>query len=400
MKILHTSDWHLGQTLYSYERNAEYIHFFNQLKDILIWNTPDAMLVSGDIFDVSNPPSSVARMFKDTILEFHELMPNMKIIVIAGNHDSASRIDIDRNLWKSGGIHVIGALDRKNGRYNFNDIIIKVGEEGYVAAVPFMNKASLLKGKNGASGEAELFRVLEEEIIRKNPQGLPVVLMAHVAVSNSDTQGHRERPIGGFDSVNTDIFGKSFDYIALGHIHKPQKFEGGKVAYCGAPLAIGFDETFPHSVSLVTVKKGELPDIELLEIKPLRPLKTIPEEGVAFKKALKSIGKLSDDDLSYIRLNVCQKEDLPVDCIEQAVSKTKNKSCRFCTFKYTSTNKSETTPILTGLRSFEFKEMAPGEVAEAYFRSSGLDEEMKLEYLNLIHQLEEELKREEKDNQV
>lgn len=400
MKILHTSDWHLGQTLYSYERNAEYIHFFNQLKEILIWNTPDAMLVSGDIFDVSNPPVSVARMFKDTILEFHELLPDMKIIITAGNHDSASRIDVDRNLWKTGGIHVIGALDKINGKYDFNDIIVKVGEEGYVAAVPFMNRASMLKGKNGLSGEAALFNVLEEEITRLNTQGLPVVLMAHLAVSSSDTQGHRERPIGGFDTVETNVFGKSFDYVALGHIHKPQRFEGGKVAYSGAPIAISFDETFPHSVSLVTVRKGELPDIEQLEIKALRPLKTIPEEGVAFKKALKVLGKLAEDDLSYIRLNVSQNEDLPVDCIEQAVAKTKDKSCRFCTFKYTSPNKNEPTTILTGLKSFEFKEMAPGEVAEAYFRSSGIDEELSSEYLTLINQLEEELKMEEKDNQV
>lgn len=395
MKILHTSDWHLGQTLYSYDRTAEYIHFFNQLKDILIWNTPDAMLVCGDIFDVSNPPASVARMFKDTILELHELLPEMKIIITAGNHDSASRIDVDRNLWKTGGIHVIGALDRKNGVYDFNDIIIKVGEEGYVAAVPFINRASMPRGKNSVPGEADMFKKLEEEVKKVNIDGRPVVLMSHIAVTSSDTQGHRDRPIGGFDTVDTNVFGDSFDYVALGHIHKSQVFDGGRVAYCGAPIAIGFDEIFPHSVSVVTLRKGELPDIEKLEIKPLRPLKTLPEEGVPFKKALRLVSKLSDKDLSYIRLNVCQEEDLPVDCIEQAVAKTKDKACRFCTFKYTSISKSKIEPMLSGLKSFEFKELAPCEVANAYFRSSGIDDEIRSEYLTLISHLESEIEKED-----
>ncbi len=395
MKILHTSDWHLGQMLYSYDRTEEYRHFFNQLKEILRWEMPDAMLVSGDIFDVSNPSAAIARMFKDTILELHSLVPDMKIIITAGNHDSASRIDIDRNLWKSGGIYVIGGLDRKDGKYNFEDILIKVGDKGYVAAVPFVNRASMPKMKNGKSGEGELFKTVEDEVKKINADGLPVVLMAHLAVTDCDMQGHRERPIGGFDSVDTDVFGEEFDYVALGHIHKPQQFCNGKIAYSGTPLAVSFDEKFPHTVSIVTVERGKLPEIENLEIKPLRALKTIPEEGVPFKKALKSIDKLSDRDLSYVRLNVCQEEDLPVDCMEQAVARTKEKNCRFCTFKYTAVRDSKPEPILSGLKTFEFKEMEPCEVAESYFRSMGLDEEISNEYLEIISELNQELLQEE-----
>lgn len=395
MKILHTSDWHLGQMLYSYDRTEEYRHFFNQLKEILRWEMPDAMLVSGDIFDVSNPSAAIARMFKDTILELHSLVPDMKIIITAGNHDSASRIDIDRNLWKSGGIHVIGGLDRKSGTYNFDDIIIKVGDKGYVAAVPFVNRASLPKVKNGKGGETELFKAIEEDVKRINTAGRPVVLMAHLAVTDCDMQGHRERAIGGFDSVDTDVFGEEFDYVALGHIHKPQRFGKGKIAYSGAPLAVSFDEDFPHTISIVTVERGELPEVEHLEIKPLRALKTIPEEGVPFKKALRAIDKLSDKDLSYVRLNVCQEEDLPVDCMEQAVARAKDKNCRFCTFKFTSVKEREPEPILSGLKAFEFKEMEPCEVAQSYFRSMGMSEELSSEYLDIISELQQDLLQEE-----
>ncbi|MDE5882691.1 MAG: exonuclease subunit SbcD [Muribaculaceae bacterium] len=395
MKILHTSDWHLGQMLYSYDRTEEYRHFFTRLKEILRWEMPDAMLVSGDIFDVSNPSAAVARMFKDTILELHTLVPDMKIIVTAGNHDSASRIDIDRNLWRSSGIHVIGGLDRKDGTYNFSDIIIKIADKGYVVALPFVNRASLPKLKNGKGGEEALFGALEEKVNKINTEGLPVVLMAHLAVADCDMQGHRERPIGGFDAVDVEVFGSGFDYVALGHIHKPQCFGNGRIAYSGAPLAVSFDEDFPHTVSIVNVERGESPEIENLEIKPLRALKTIPEEGVPFKKALKTIDKLSDKDLSYIRLNVCQEEDLPVDCMEQAVARSKDKNCRFCTFKFTSVRETPAEPLLSGLKTFEFKEMEPCEVAESYFRSMGISETLTNDYLDLIMQIQEELSQED-----
>ncbi|MBD5264780.1 MAG: exonuclease SbcCD subunit D [Bacteroides sp.] len=395
MKILHTSDWHLGQLLYSYDRTEEYLDFFHQLKEIIRWEMPDALLVSGDIYDVSNPPASVCRLFKDTILELHSLVPDMAIIITAGNHDSASRIDIDRNLWKSNDIHVIGGIDKIEGDFDFSDLIIKVGNAGYVAALPFVNRLMLKKSKNEDSGERDLLSKLEEQVKAVNSEGLPVVLMAHLAVADCDKTGHRERTIGGFDTVDKNIFGNTFDYVALGHIHKQQKFNDGRIAYSGSPIAVSFDENFPHTVSIVNIKKDELPESEELVIKPLRSLRTIPEEGVAFKKALKVIDKLPDNDMSYIRLNVCQPEDLPVDCMEQAVARASGKSCRFCTFRFVSEVKNRDENITPELHTFEFKELSPVEVAETFFRSSGTDEGLSQAYLTLIAELENEIRAED-----
>ena len=395
MKILHTSDWHLGQLLYSYDRTEEYLDFFHQLKEIIRWEMPDALLVSGDIYDVSNPPASVCRLFKDTILELHSLVPDMAIIITAGNHDSASRIDIDRNLWKSNDIHVIGGIDKIEGDFDFSDLIIKVGNAGYVAALPFVNRLMLKKSKNEDSGERDLLSKLEEQVKAVNSEGLPVVLMAHLAVADCDKTGHRERTIGGFDTVDKNIFGNTFDYVALGHIHKQQKFNDGRIAYSGSPIAVSFDENFPHTVSIVNIKKDELPESEELVIKPLRSLRTIPEEGVAFKKALKVIDKLPDNDMSYIRLNVCQPEDLPVDCMEQAVARASGKSCRFCTFRFVSEVKNRDENITPELHTFEFKELSPMEVAETFFRSSGTDEGLSQAYLTLIAELENEIRAED-----
>lgn len=395
MKILHTSDWHLGQSLYSYDRTEEYLYFFKQLKEIIRWELPDALVLSGDIFDVSNPSASISRLFKDTMLDLHSLVPEMEIIVTAGNHDSASRIDIDRNLWKSGGIRVIGGLDKIGGNYDLTDIIVKISDKGYVVAVPFVNRASMTRRNGDKSGEEILFSKIEEEVNKINKENLPVVLMAHLTVSDCDMQGHRERTLGGVDSVSTDVFGAGFDYVALGHIHKPQRFADGRIAYSGTPIAVSFDETFPHTVSIVNVERGATPDIEELEITPLRALKTIPEEGMAFKKALKALNKLPDNELSYIRLNVRQEEDLPVDCMEQAVAKAKGKSWRFCTIKYVSEREVVCPQVLTDLKTFEFVEMDPAEVAISYFNSLGLEEETVKEYLEILDNLREELKNED-----
>lgn len=396
MKILHTSDWHLGQSLYSYDRTDEYEHFFQQLKEIVRWEMPDALLVSGDIYDVSNPAASVCRMFKDTILELHSLVPDMSIIITAGNHDSASRIDIDRNLWKSSDIHVIGGLDRNEGEFDFSDMIIKVGDKGYVAALPFVNRLLLKRRRGEEDGEAELLARLSEKVESLNKEQLPVVLMAHLAVEDCDREGHREKTIGGFDTVDKSIFGDRFDYVALGHIHKQQKFDNGRIAYSGSPIAISFDEHYPHTVSVVNIEKGKSPDSEELEIKPLRPLHTIPQEGVPFKKALKALEKWPDKDMSYIRLNICQPEDMPVDCMEQAVARAIGKSCRFCTFKVSTTVKRRDEGINQDFHAFEFKELSPVDVAESFFTTSGVDEELSREYLKMITELEEELHDEEK----
>ncbi len=397
MKILHTSDWHLGQLLYSYDRTEEYIHFFQQLKEILRWEMPDALIVSGDIFDVSNPTASVSRLFKDTVLELHSIVPDMTIIITAGNHDSASRIDIDRNLWKSSGIHVIGGLDKREGEFDFTDLIVKVGEKGYVVALPFVNRLMLKKRKNDDEEEAELFSKLGKTVLSLNTDNLPIVLMAHLAVTDCDREGHREKIIGGFDTVDKRIFGDYYDYVALGHIHKQQKFRDGRIAYSGSPIAVSFDENYIHSVSLVNVERGQLPEAEELQIKPLRPLRTIPEDGVAFRKALKALDKWPEKDMSYIRLNICQTEDLPVDCMEQAVSRAAGKNCRFCTFKISSQKKDSQNMASPELQAFEFKELSPIEVAESFFKSSGIEDELSQEYLGLISELVEEINNEEKE---
>ena len=112
MKILHTSDWHLGHTLYNYDRTAEQQAFLRQLTRIVTEEQPDAMVVSGDIYHYSSPAAATQKMYTDAMLNIHQACPGMAIVVTAGNHDSSSKLEIDSSLWQHFGLNVVGNIER------------------------------------------------------------------------------------------------------------------------------------------------------------------------------------------------------------------------------------------------------------------------------------------------
>ena len=113
MKLIHTSDWHLGHTLYNYDRTEEQQAFLQQLAEIVEREQPDALLVSGDIYHYSSPSASVQKMYTEAMLEIHQRCPSMTIVVTAGNHDSSSKLEITQSLWESFGLHVVGSIQRE-----------------------------------------------------------------------------------------------------------------------------------------------------------------------------------------------------------------------------------------------------------------------------------------------
>ena len=109
MKILHTADLHLGQVIYqNYDRSDEHRHFFHQLEQWCEEEKPDALLVSGDVFDIQQPSATVKKAFTDYFVHLHQVCPQMHIVITAGNHDSASRIQADSSVWKLANAHLIG----------------------------------------------------------------------------------------------------------------------------------------------------------------------------------------------------------------------------------------------------------------------------------------------------
>ena len=321
MKILHTADLHLGQIIYqNYDRSDEHHHFFSQLEQWCKEEQPDALLVSGDVFDIQQPSATVKKTFTDYFVHLHQECPQMHIVITAGNHDSASRIQADSAVWKFANAHLIGvspaidSIEHNDGwQYKY---IIKL-DSGYIVSLPFM-----------IGERKDIIQSILDKVADDNTQNLPVVMMAHQAVTGLDIQGHNF-DIGTLKTLATDSMGSGFDYLALGHIHKPQTIghqddamkdetsnHAPVIRYSGSALHVSCDETYPHTVSLVDINEhqGEV-HIRQLRIDELRHFYVLPSDGSSFTSAEKALESLTqfvrEGERGYIRFRFDQSANLP-----------------------------------------------------------------------------------------
>ena len=387
MKILHTSDWHLGHTLYNYDRSQEQQAFLEQLSRIVAEEKPDAMVVSGDIYHYSTPSATTQKMYTDGMLEIHRACPEMAIVVTAGNHDSSSKLEIDSNMWNHFGVKVEGNIERNQEEVNLGKHIVEVRDKegelkGYIIAVPHVypqNFPMLDTETPREERQARFFQALQDEVEKINTDELPVVLMAHLSIEGSDRTGHDETA-GGIEYIPISSMGEGYDYLALGHIHCPQDIKGnGRHArYCGTPLPVNFDETYPHSVSIIEVRRHEAPQIRTVEIENPMPLVTLPKEAVTFEEAIKLLEEYPDDKPAYIRLNVLIKDYLAPDCNERASGAVKGKKCKYCYIK-SNREKQASDDRARHISIQEMQEMSPLEIAKLYYQEAEgeeMDEEL------------------------
>ena len=399
MKILHTSDWHLGHTLYNYDRSHEQQAFLQQLTRIVAEEMPDAMVVSGDIYHYSTPSAATQKMYTDGMLEIHRVCPGMTIVVTAGNHDSSSKLEIDSSLWKHFGVKVVGNIERNQEEVNLEKHIVEVRNDrgilkGYIIAVPHVypqNFPILDTETPREERQARFFQALQDEVEKMNAERLPVVLMAHLSIEGSDQTGHDDT-VGGIEYVPISAMGEGYDYLALGHIHCPQNIKGSRhcARYCGTPLPVSFDEAYPHSVSIVEIQGEKAPQIKTIEIENPMPLITLPKEAVDFEEAIKLLEEYPDDKPAYIRLNVLIKDYLAPDCNERASNAVKGKNCKFCYIKpnrekHTSDDETKHISIQ------EMQEMSPLEIAKLYFKEAE-GEEMDEELCELMNSVVQKVK--------
>ncbi len=321
MKILHTADLHLGQIIYqNYDRSDEHRHFFRQLEQWCKEEQPDALLVSGDVFDIQQPSATVKKAFTDYFVHLHQECPQMKIVITAGNHDSASRIQADSSVWKFANAHLIGippAIDSIEHDDGWQSKYIVKLASGYIVALPYM-----------IGVRKEIIQSILDKIADDNAQNLPVVMMAHQAVTGLDITGHGF-DIGTLKTLEVNVMGNGFDYLALGHIHKPQTighqedamieeitYRAPVVRYSGSALHVSCDEAYPHTVSMVEIDghQGNV-RIRQLRIDELRHFYVLPLDGTSFTSAddaLESMNEfVSKNERGYIRFRFDLRTNLP-----------------------------------------------------------------------------------------
>ena len=310
MKVIHTSDWHLGQNLYGYDRKADHDEMVCQLIDLAKAEEPDALIIAGDVYDVAAPNISVQKDFADYMVKLHTACPQMMIVCISGNHDSASRHEIFQSPWEALGVKAVGKANKEKLEEN----IIEVPGKGWIVTVPYTNDRFLTK-EFYSDLEAKTKEVAEAKAQESGCGVLPIIYVGHAAIKDTDFSGHQnlnDRFIGGIECTGIDEIGTYYDYIALGHIHKAQTFGNGKARYCGTPLAMSFDEVrddYEHGFDVVEIDAhGSAPKIRPVPVTMSRPLINVPSDGHAeWKDAIKDLKAVPADFPGFIRLNVLLK---------------------------------------------------------------------------------------------
>ncbi|MGE4072771.1 MAG: exonuclease SbcCD subunit D C-terminal domain-containing protein [Lysobacterales bacterium] len=300
MKLLHTSDWHLGQTLHGHGREAEHRAFLDWLLEQLQQRQPDALLIAGDIFDQANPGPDALRLYYGFLGQALRCSPRLSIVVIAGNHDSPGRIEAPHPLLQGLGVHVIGHVRGETGQTPRWCIPI-AGSDGaigaWVLALPFLRPSDLPQREAPAylEGVAEVYREAVDTALSLRQPGQALIAMGHLHVRGGQLSELSERKlvIGGQEALEASIFPAELDYVALGHLHLAQSFDGGRIRYSGSPLPLSFNEIgYPHQLVEVIIDGAGQLSAEPVRVPRPAPILRVPERHLPLAEALAALQTL------------------------------------------------------------------------------------------------------------
>lgn len=306
MRLLHTSDWHLGHTLHDVPRDFEHEAFLGWLLETIGEQRVDALLVAGDIFDTANPSARAQAQYYRFLTEARRRYPALQVVVIGGNHDSADRLDAPTPLLDQLGIHVVGGLPRKADRQlDLDRLLVPLrGADGevqaWVAAVPFLRPADLPPIPDTEDPLVEGVRAVYREVFegarRRRTPGQAILGMGHLYMTGTALSELSERRIlgGNQHALPHDLFPEDVAYVALGHLHRPQAVGRSEVRYSGSPIPLSLAEIdYPHQVCLVELEGEELRSVEALRVPRSVEMLRIPRSGALGKaEALEALGKL------------------------------------------------------------------------------------------------------------
>lgn len=267
MRLLHTSDWHLGQNFFSTSRTREVGKFLDWLIDLIRTEKVDVLVVAGDIFDSQVPSNTAQKQYFDFLYRVKKETLCEHIVIIGGNHDSPSLLNAPKDILKIANVHIFGSAEKDPAQ----EILFLKNRDGnplcIVGAVPFLRDRDVRKSVFGESddnkadalknGIKKHYQVVAQEMLKlKEAHLVPAVLTGHLHVAGTklhEGDGVREPYIGNLLRVGTEIFSEVADYVALGHIHQPQ-IAGGQnhIRYSGSPYPMSFDEA-KHQKSVVIV---------------------------------------------------------------------------------------------------------------------------------------------------
>jgi exonuclease SbcD len=326
MKLLHTSDWHLGQTLHQHEREAEHARFLAWLLDTLQAEQIDALLVAGDVFDNTNPSAASQAMLYRFLAQARQRVPHLNIVITAGNHDSPGRLQAPSPLLAEFGAHVVGTVGNSgDASPDLARLVVPLrNRAGDVAAwcmaVPFLRPADVPRVEVAddayAAGTHALYARVYAHAASLRQPGQAVLAMGHCHLTGGQVSEDSERRIvvGGAEALSASLFDTGIAYVALGHLHLAQTVGGDATRrYCGSPLPMSFSEIhYPHQVVVVELAGEAVASVRSVPVPRTVDLLRVPPRPAPLPEVLAALGVLPDvapdaqpDDLwPYLQVRV------------------------------------------------------------------------------------------------
>lgn len=275
--FFHTSDWHLGQLFYNYSRHFEHEQFLTWLIEQIKQKQPHALLISGDIYDVINPSSAAQKQLYQFLAQAHAVAPHMQTLMIAGNHDSGYRIEQIEPLLEKYNAKTVGLVRwDANRRLDIDRLILPIYNPkqqivAWCIALPFLRNAEITGFNEHTQDSQSAIEYLHQTLIleakKRKTADQALIIMSHAHIQGGQESDSERCIIGHQEALSTTLFDHDVDYVALGHLHKPQQVSQPFIRYSGSPIPLSFSEkNYKHQIV----------DVHIY------PEHTVPEQRLSF----------------------------------------------------------------------------------------------------------------------
>jgi len=310
MRIFHLSDLHLGKRVNEFSMLEDQWDILQKIISLAKENKPDAVFIAGDVYDKSMPVVEAVQMLDRFLVWLNEL--EIAVFIVSGNHDSAERVAFGAELLRNSNVHIVQSYCGRMNPIPLTDDFGKI----YVWMLPYL-KPSIVRrhfsDKDINSYSDAVAAALSNASIDVKERN---VLIAHQFVTGAITSESEEIMVGGSENVNGALF-DSFDYVALGHIHRPQNIGRPTLRYSGTPLMYSFSEA-NHSKSITVVEMGRKGEIEVSEL-PLTPTRAMREIRGTYKEIMNRDNYRNTNTEDYVRIILTDEQDEP-----EAMAKLRN----------------------------------------------------------------------------
>lgn len=396
MRIIHTADWHIGQTLNGFARDYEHQSFLNHLAELVETLEADALIVAGDVFDGINPSGEAQRMLFTALAEMRRRRPHLTTVMVAGNHDPAGRLEAPSPVLDAIGVRVIGTLAYRDDSLDMERHLVPLRDvsgqvRAHVLALPFLRPADLPALTTGVTIPDAVKAFHDDCLGLCSPLigDVPLIATGHLhCAGGTESEGAERRiMIGGEHAVPPEAFDPAFAYVALGHLHRPQNLAGGRVRYCGSAIPLSASEVgYDHGVTLLTVDGGAVTHEHIPVPRPV-PCHKVPTSGsisvTDLAAALDALGAgdLPRDRQPFVYINLTA-DGPAANILTAAEAVLQDRSLRVAGLRIASTAKSgegapqvisldQTTPEALFKDAFEAANLVPaGEDHLAAFREA------------------------------